>query len=118
MQFSEGKTFYHATIPETRREVVVVVVVVVVVEEEEEAAAAAIAHPLSRQDVILNLLTYPPPQVCSVFSFFKPFLFMRYFLHISQALSFNPDFNPPPVSSAFSLLEPFFMHTFFIQPKP
>ncbi len=62
MQFSEGRTFYHATIPETRREVVVVVVVVVVEEEEEEeAAAAAIAHPLSRQDVILNLLTYPPP---------------------------------------------------------
>ncbi len=63
MQFSEGRTFYHATIPETRREVVVVVVVVVVVEEEEEeeATAAAIAHPLSRQDVILNLLTYPPP---------------------------------------------------------
>ncbi len=62
MQFSEGRTFYHATIPETRREVIVVVVVVVVVEEEEEeAAAAAIAHPLSRQDVILNLLTYPPP---------------------------------------------------------
>ncbi len=55
MWFSEGRTFYHATIPETRREVVVVVVV------EEEAAAAAIAHPLSRQDVILNLLTYPPP---------------------------------------------------------
>jgi hypothetical protein len=62
VQFSEGRTFYHATIPETRREVIVVVVVVVVVEEEEEeAAAAAIAHPLSRQDVILNLLTYPPP---------------------------------------------------------
>jgi hypothetical protein len=62
VQFSEGRTFYHATIPETRREVVVVVVVVVVEEEEEEeAAAAAIAHPLSRQDVILNLLTYPPP---------------------------------------------------------
>jgi hypothetical protein len=59
VQFSEGRTFYHATIPETCREVVVVVVIVLV--EEEEAAAAVVAHPLSRQDVILNLVTYPPP---------------------------------------------------------
>jgi hypothetical protein len=68
VQLSEGRTFCHATIPETCREVVVVVV-----EEEEEeaaaAAAAAAAHPLSRQDVILNLLTYPPTQVSSVFLF-------------------------------------------------
>jgi hypothetical protein len=98
VQFSERRTFYHATIPETCRQVVVVVVVE---EEGAAAAAAAVAHPLSRQDVILYLLTYPPPQVSSVFSFLKPFLFMRYVLHIFQSLSFNLGFQPSTCELSF-----------------